>query len=106
MLFTGDVETEGEEKLMQTIQEQYADTEWEVLKVAHHGSKNSSSEEFLQLVSPEYALISAGRKNRYGHPHVETVERLEQADSRICSTQESGAVTVKVKKNIMTVEFN
>lgn len=106
MLFTGDVETEGEEKLMQIIQEQYVDTEWEVLKVAHHGSKNSSSEEFLQLVSPEYALISAGRKNRYGHPHVETVERLEQADSRICSTQESGAVTVRVKKNIMTVEFN
>ena len=106
MLFTGDVEAEGEERLTQILKEQYADTAWEVLKVAHHGSKNSSGEAFLRETDPEYALISAGQENRYGHPHAETLERLEQTGCTIRSTQDSGAIFIKVKKNIMTVEFN
>lgn len=90
MLFTGDVEGEGENLLTEKINKQKID----VLKVAHHGSKSSTSEEFLQAASPEIALISAGKENRYGHPHEETLLRLEECGCQIYSTQESGAVTV------------
>ncbi len=97
MLLTGDVEGEGEERLTKQLEEQYRDCTWEILKVAHHGSKNSSSEEFLRQARPAYALISAGRENRYGHPHQETVERLTDAGSKIYSTQGNGAVIVEVE---------
>ena len=97
MLLTGDVEGGGEEQLTKQLEEQYRDCTWEILKVAHHGSKNSSSEEFLRQVKPAYAFISAGRENRYGHPHQETIEKLTDAGSKIYSTQENGALIVEVE---------
>ena len=97
MLLTGDVEGEGELQLTKQLEESYMDCTWEVLKVAHHGSKNSSTEEFLRQVQPAYAFISAGQGNRYGHPHQETVKRLADVGSRIYSTQENGAITVEVE---------
>ena len=69
--------------------------EIEVLKVAHHGSKNSTSEEFLSVVQPECALLSAGKKNRYGHPHEETINRLaEEGVTKFC-TIEMGAIRIR-----------
>ena len=65
--------------------------------MAHHGSKNSSTEEFLRQVQPAYALISAGQENRYGHPHQKTVKRLADAGSKVYSTQENGAIIVEVE---------
>ncbi len=97
MMLTGDVEEEGEEQLTKKLEERYRDCTWEILKVAHHGSKNSSSEEFLRQVKPVYAFISAGQKNRYGHPHQETIKRLTDAGSKIYSTQENGALIVEVE---------
>lgn len=97
MLLTGDVEGEGEMQLTKTLEEQYEGCEWEVLKVAHHGSKNSSTEEFLHQVQPAYSLISAGQENRYGHPHQETIKRLADVGSKIYSTQENGAIIVEVE---------
>ncbi len=97
MLLTGDVEKEGEEQLTKRLEEQYQDCTWEVLKTAHHGSKNSSSEEFLRQVKPVYAFISAGRENRYGHPHQETIGRLADVGSKIYSTQQNGAIIVEVE---------
>ena len=97
MLLTGDVEGEGEMQLTKQLEESYLDCTWEVLKVAHHGSKNSSTEEFIRQVQPAYAFISAGQGNRYGHPHQETVKRLADVGSRIYSTQENGAITVEVE---------
>ncbi len=85
------------------LKERYADRNWEVLKTAHHGSKNSSAEEYLETVKPEYAMISAGKENRYGHPHEETVERLEAAGSKIYSTQECGAIGVEVEGDEMRI---
>ncbi|MDE6405843.1 MAG: DNA internalization-related competence protein ComEC/Rec2, partial [Lachnospiraceae bacterium] len=75
-----------------------------LLKAAHHGSKNSTKEAFLKIVNPRMALISAGRDNSYGHPHQETMERLENRGCRIYQTPESGAVTVRVKGGIVRVE--
>ena len=97
MLLTGDVEGEGEEQLIRQLEEQYRNCTWEILKVAHHGSKNSSTEEFLRQIKPVYAFISAGQENRYGHPHQETIERLADIGSKIYSTQENGAIIVEVE---------
>ncbi len=97
MLLTGDVEGEGEKQLTQQLEESYSDCTWEVLKVAHHGSKNSSTEEVLQQIQPAYAFISAGQENRYAHPHQETIERLADVGCKIYSTQENGAIIVEVE---------
>ena len=97
MLLTGDVEGEGEKQLTQQLEESYPDCTWDVLKVAHHGSKNSSTEEVLQQIQPAYAFISAGQENRYAHPHQETIERLADVGCKIYSTQENGAIIVEVE---------
>jgi len=70
----------------------------DVLKVAHHGSSSSSSEEFIRVVKPQYALISAGRGNRYGHPHAETIEVLQENGSKIVQTKDSGQITINIGK--------
>ena len=95
-LFTGDVEGAGEEALTQELKEYYQNVQWDFLKAAHHGSKNSTKETFLESVHPKYTLISSGRNNRYGHPHKETLKRLEKYGSRLYGTAGSGAVTIRV----------
>ena len=90
MLLTGDLGAEGERRLAQNHEKDY-----DVLKVAHHGSDFSSDEEFLSAVKPEVALISAGKENRYGHPGKETIARLKNAGCRIYCTKETGAVILK-----------
>lgn len=67
----------------------------DVLKVGHHGSKTSSSEMFLGLVSSEYSVISAGRDNQYGHPHKEVIDVLNQFTSNILNTQNKGTIVFK-----------
>ncbi len=89
MLFTGDLEGEIESSLLGN----YGDID--VLKVAHHGSRNSTSELFLQEVKPEICLISCGQDNRYGHPHEELIERLEDAGAVIFQTPLHGAITIQ-----------
>ena len=91
LLLTGDTELEGEKSLAESGRL----GRYPVLKAAHHGSRNSGTEEFLQIVKPECALISAGRDNRYGHPHEETLKRFEDADCLVYSTQECGAIMLK-----------
>lgn len=76
----------------------------DIMKVAHHGSKNSTKDDFLDLVRPKIALISAGRENSYGHPHMETIKRLKKAGIIIYNTQESGAVTIRTDGRRMHVE--
>lgn len=110
MLLTGDVEGEGEGALTASVDE--AKKAWrkdgfdgilEVLKVAHHGSKNSTSATFLEETKPVYGLISAGRDNRYGHPHSDTVKRLEGIGCRLYITPSDGAVTVWTDGSRMSI---
>lgn len=89
-LFTGDAETESEEEMLSSGQRLRA----QVLKVGHHGSTTSTSEEFLEAVSPEYAMISCAKDNKYGHPHDEIVERLKARGVSIYRTDEYGTVHV------------
>ena len=88
-LFTGDLEKEGEEKLIR----KYHDLTIDVLKVGHHGSKTSTTEEFLDATNPKLAVISAGRKNRYNHPSELVLERLEKRNIKIFRTDQDGAIT-------------
>lgn len=90
-LFPGDISSEIESQLIGKL------PEITYLKVAHHGSKNSSSQTFLSKVHPTVAVISAGRNNMYGHPAFETIDRLEEAGARVFNTQECGAVTTLFK---------
>lgn len=69
-----------------------------VLKVGHHGSRTSTGQSFLEVVDPIYAVISAGKNNRYGHPHPEVVEKLENKNIKILSTAEEGRITFKIFK--------
>lgn len=98
ILLTGDVEGEGERQLMQELQEQRGQREFrvDILKVAHHGSGYSTGTEFLAAASPATAIISCGRNNSYGHPHAETLQRLEDARVPWYGTMDYGALTVTV----------
>lgn len=88
MLLTGDMSGDGENRLMDTMQM----PDISVLKAAHHGSRYSTGSRWLEQVKPEWAVISCGRDNRYGHPHKETVERLEEKNVEIFETDMDGAV--------------
>ena len=101
MLFTGDLEGEGEPQICRE------NIRCDVLKVAHHGSAYSTSEELLKKARPSVALISSGAGNSYGHPHKETVERLKQAGSVLFNTMESGQITLEIKKEgILVHEYS
>ena len=102
MLFTGDVEGEGEERLNKALKDEKI-SDIDVLKVAHHGSKNSTSELFLQTVNPRVSIISCGENNRYGHPHKETLLRLDNSGSKVLVTKDCGAVSLQVTGKIFNV---
>lgn len=91
-LFTGDTQGEGEKQMIEKLSEKDRIT---VLKVSHHGSRNSTPEEFLRKIRPDASLISSGRKNSYGHPHKELLKRLENIHSDIFCTAYAGAITVR-----------
>ncbi|MCR5303726.1 MAG: DNA internalization-related competence protein ComEC/Rec2 [Lachnospiraceae bacterium] len=93
-LLTGDIQDTGEEKLTEIIRSEEGFRDTDILKVAHHGSKNSTPAEFLELTKPAVSIISAGKDNSYGHPHRETLKRLDDAGSLIYSTKEYGAISV------------
>lgn len=94
-LLTGDVEGKGERELLEAGYLEDVD----VLKAAHHGSGNSTSELFLEQAAPEAAVISCGKDNSYGHPHEELLERLNAEGIRIVRTDEKGAVDVTVTED-------
>jgi competence protein ComEC len=91
-LFTGDSPVEVEEAL---LRQQGVTLKSDVLKVGHHGSRYSSSVEFLQAVSPRDAVISVGTGNSYGHPHLSTLKRLESLGVRIFRTDAAGDVSCR-----------
>jgi competence protein ComEC len=101
-LFTGDVEGEGETKLLETLEAGQMD----FLKVAHHGSNSSTTEAFLQKTMPKIAVISCGENNSYGHPHPEVLDRLRKSGSVIFKTPDTGAITIRCdgEKPIVTFQ--
>ncbi len=92
MLLTGDVGVDGENSMLEAGV--LHRKEYDILKAAHHGSKYTNSAEWLARIRPKLTIISAGYKNRYGHPHRETLERLAAVESQVRKTMDYGAVTI------------
>jgi len=92
-LLTGDVEAEGEEALINQLEKNQME-HVQVLKVSHHGSKYATGKEFLKTITAQLAVISCGEENSYGHPHRETIERLENSKIPYCITWQKGCITV------------
>lgn len=92
-LFTGDAEKIVESEILNS------EIDVDVLKVGHHGSETSSSDAFIQKVSPDIAVISCGENNSYGHPDEITIDTLNKYDTEIYRTDESGTVIVTADQN-------
>ena len=94
MLFTGDIAGSTEEKIIDSTGKDILDCD--ILKVCHHGSKNSSTDDFLKKVSPKLYLISCGLMNRYGHPHRDALSRMTEEGGRILRTDHMGGTQIKL----------
>lgn len=95
ILFTGDMTSKMEADAAEAVRRCGVDS-LSILKVGHHGSKYSSSEEFLASIMPQAAIISCAARNTYGHPHKETLQRLEDVGALVLRTDEGGAVIAKI----------
>lgn len=93
-LFTGDAEKDSEKEIS-------ADVQADVLKIGHHGSSTSTSEDFLKRVNPKYALISCGADNSYDHPHKKTLQKLENAGVTVFRTDVDGTVVFESDGNTL-----
>ena len=95
ILFTGDAGSMVEKRLI--LEKNLLLSETDVLKVGHHGSRSASSEGFLQTIKPQYAIISCGKKNHYGHPHEETLMQLQTIGARVYRTDQCGAIILHIQ---------
>lgn len=103
LLFVGDAGIAAEKRLIElygknSLGEISDSIACDILKVGHHGSRNSSGSDFLKRVSAMYGIISCGKDNRYGHPHAETLERLKMADTKYMTTKEHGAIILSIER--------
>ena len=99
-MFMGDAGIDKEKDIL----DKYNLSNVDVLKVGHHGSKTSTSKEFINVINPKYSIISVGKNNRYGHPNKEVLENLE--NSKIYRTDESGNILVTSDGSNIQVETN
>ena len=97
-MFMGDAGIEKEKDIL----DKYSISNIDVLKVGHHGSRTSSSIEFINEINPKYSIISVGKNNRYGHPNKETLDNLK--DSKIYRTDQNGSIMFKIKNNKLKIE--
>ena len=97
-MFAGDASVTTEKEIL----DKYNLPEIDVLKVGHHGSRTSSSKEFIDEIEPKYSVISVGKNNRYGHPNKETLDNLEK--SKIYRTDQDGSIMFKIKNNQLKIE--
>ena len=97
-LFMGDAGVEKEKDIL----DKYNLSNVDVLKIGHHGSKTSSSKEFINEINPNYSIISVGKNNRYGHPNKEVLNNL--SNSKIYRTDQDGSIMFKIKNNKLKIE--
>ena len=97
-MFMGDASVTTEHEIL----DKYNLSDIDVLKVGHHGSRTSSSKEFINEINPKYSIISVGKNNRYGHPNKEILDNLN--NSKIYRTDENGSIMFKIKNNKLKIE--
>ena len=97
-IFMGDASVTTEKEIL----DKYNISDIDVLKVGHHGSKTSSSKEYIDEVNPKYSIISVGKNNRYGHPNKEVLNTLNK--SKIYRTDQDGSIMFKIKNNKLQIE--
>ena len=98
LMFMGDASIITEKEILS----KYNLPDIDVLKVGHHGSKTSSSIDFIDVINPKYSIISVGKNNRYGHPNKEVINNLE--DSKIYRTDIDGSIMFKIKNNKLKID--
>lgn len=96
ILFTGDIEKVAENEM---VKEYTNGLKADILKVGHHGSKTSTTKEFLDLINPSVALIGVGQNNKFGHPNEDVIKRLEEKNIQIYRTDEMGEISIIIDKN-------
>lgn len=107
MLFTGDIEEIAEKAILRKYEDKLSILQANILKVAHHGSKTSSTINFLNTVKSKIALIGVGKDNNFGHPSGEVIDRLKGISARIYRTDEKGEINFYItqKEKIKIKEF-
>ena len=98
-LFTGDIEQIAEKEILKHYKDNSKLLNSTILKVAHHGSKTSSTQEFLEAVRPKISLIGVGENNKFGHPNDDVINRLDEINSKIYRTDKMGEISISVDKN-------
>ncbi len=102
ILFTGDIEAVAEKEILKKYQSKSNILKSNIIKIAHHGSKSSSIEEFLNEVKPNIALIGVGKNNNFGHPSQKTLENLRKFNCKYYRTDECGEIALRInEKKIM-----
>ena len=97
-MFMGDASITTEKEIL----DKYNLPNIDVLKVGHHGSRTSSSKEFINEINPKYSIISVGKNNRYGHPNKEVLNTLN--NSKIYRMDQDGSIMIKIKNNKLKIE--
>lgn len=103
ILFTGDIEEIAEKQII----EKYKNTDRlkaNILKVAHHGSKSSTIQSFIDLVQPQIALIGVGKNNNFGHPNDGVLQRLNNKNVNVYRTDEKGEILIYLKNNNINIK--
>lgn len=104
MLFTGDIEEIAEKAILSKYVNKQEVLNADILKVAHHGSKTSSIKEFINAVSPKYAVIGVGKDNKFGHPSEKTLETLNDKNVKIYRTDISGEIMIIIDGDSVKVK--
>ena len=99
ILFTGDIEEIAEKRIIEEYNSNLNILNSAVLKAGHHGSKTSSTQNFIEAVNPQIVLIGVGENNKFGHPNESVIERLELLGSKIFRTDKMGEIIINVDSN-------
>ena len=99
MLFTGDIEEIAEKEILKLYSQNKNLLKTNILKVGHHGSKTSSTSEFLDVVKPQVAGIGVGKNNKFGHPNDGVLQKLSTLNCKIFRTDLNGEISIEVNKN-------
>lgn len=99
MIFTGDIEEIAEKEILKLYSQNLNLLKADILKVGHHGSKTSSTSEFIKAIKPQIAVIGVGKNNKFGHPNDGVLQRINNLNCKILRTDLNGEISIEVNKN-------